>query len=91
MEVTTQGMPYEAWKDNEYIEDLVKKLQESGTNVVVGSFDKLINWGRSNSIGRSPLPPVAAASNLCRLEPPVMTWRDLAGKLPVPRHAGPTS
>ncbi len=46
MEVTTQGMPYEAWKDNEYIEDLVKKLQESGTNVVVGSFDKLINWGR---------------------------------------------
>ena len=48
MEVTTKSMPYEAWKDNEYIEGLVKELQENGANVVVGSFDKLINWGRSN-------------------------------------------
>ena len=39
MEVTTKSMPYEAWKDNEYIESLVKQLQESGTIVVVGSFD----------------------------------------------------
>ena len=44
MEVTTKSMPYEAFKDNEYIESLVKQLQESGTNVVVGSLDKLINW-----------------------------------------------
>lgn len=63
MEVTTQGMPYEAWKDNEYIEDLVKKLQESGTNVVVGSFDKLINWGRSNSIW-----PLTFATSCCGIE-----------------------
>ena len=48
MEVTAQGVPYEAFKDNEYIESLVKELQENGTNVVVGSLDKLINWGRSN-------------------------------------------
>ena len=46
MEVTTQGMPYEAWKDNEYIEKLVKELQDNGTNVIVGSLDKLINWWR---------------------------------------------
>lgn len=63
MEVTTQGMPYEAWKDNEYIEDLVKKLQESGTNVVVGSFDKLINWGRSNSLW-----PLTFATSCCGIE-----------------------
>ena len=48
--VTAQGVPYEAWKDNEYIEKLVAQLQASGTNVLVGSMDKLINWGRSNSI-----------------------------------------
>ena len=78
--VTAQGLPYEAWKDNEYIEKLVTELQESGTNVLVGSLDKLINWGRSTRSGRSPSPPVAAASNSCRLEPPVLTWRDSAGK-----------
>lgn len=60
MEVTTQGMPYEAWKDNEYIEKLVKELQESGTNVIVGSLDKLINWGGLTLSGLLPSPPVAA-------------------------------
>ena len=49
MEVTAQGMPYSDWKDNEYIEHLVKELKDNGVNVVVGTFDKLINWGRSNS------------------------------------------
>ncbi|MDE6466615.1 MAG: NADH-quinone oxidoreductase subunit B, partial [Duncaniella sp.] len=63
MEVTAQGMPYEAWKDNEYIEKLVKELQESGTNVVVGSLDKLINWGRSNSIW-----PLTFATSCCGIE-----------------------
>ena len=41
MEVTTKSMPYEAWKDNEYIEKLVNELKESGTNVIVGQLDKL--------------------------------------------------
>ena len=41
--ITTKSMPYEAFKDNEYIEQLVEELRASGTNVIVGTFDKLIN------------------------------------------------
>ena len=62
-EKTAQGMPYEAWKDNEYIEKLVQELRDSGANVLVGSLDKLINWGRSNSIW-----PLTFATSCCGIE-----------------------
>ena len=62
-EITAQGMPYEAWKDNEYIEKLVQELGDSGANVLVGSLDKLINWGRSNSIW-----PLTFATSCCGIE-----------------------
>ena len=63
MEVTAQGMPYSDWKDNEYIEHLVKELKDNGTNVVVGTLDNVINWGRSNSLW-----PLTFATSCCGIE-----------------------
>ena len=63
MEVSVKSMSHEDFKDNQYIEQLVKELQESGTNVVVGTMDKLINWGRSNSIW-----PLTFATSCCGIE-----------------------
>ena len=45
-----RSMKYEEFKNNDYLEEMVKELNANGTNVVVTTADQLIDWGRSNSI-----------------------------------------
>ena len=63
MEVKIKGMKSEDFKDNEYIDGLIAQLKESGTNVVVGCLDSVIDWGRSNSLW-----PLTFATSCCGIE-----------------------
>ena len=63
MEVNIKSMKHEDFKDNEYIDKLVEELNASGTNVVVGKFDQLINWGISNSLW-----PLCFGTSCCAIE-----------------------
>ncbi len=45
-----RSMRYDEFKNNDYIERLIKQLNDDGAGVLLTTADELINWGRSNSV-----------------------------------------
>ena len=45
-----RSMKYEEFKNNDYLERMVKELNMNGAGIVLGTLDELIDWGRSNSM-----------------------------------------
>ena len=44
-----KSIPFDEFKDNDTLEKIAMELNDGGVNVVLGSLDAAINWGRSNS------------------------------------------
>ena len=41
-----RSMEYEDFKNNDYLEEMVRRLNMDGAGIVLGTVDELINWGR---------------------------------------------
>lgn len=60
---TTKDMRLEEFKDNDYLLRMAEELNREGAGVVLGLADKLINWGRSNSVWS-----LALGTSCCAIE-----------------------
>lgn len=58
-----KGIPFEDWKDNESLEEMLAELRAGGVNVLVSCLDDVVNWGRSNSLW-----PLTFATSCCGIE-----------------------
>jgi NADH-quinone oxidoreductase subunit B len=59
MGIEIKSMNYEDFNDNEALEE----LQKGGASVLVSTLDKLVNWGRANSVW-----PLTFATSCCGIE-----------------------
>ncbi|MBR1889951.1 MAG: NADH-quinone oxidoreductase subunit B [Alloprevotella sp.] len=58
-----KSIPYEEFKDNETLEQLIDELNQNGVNIAVRTLDDLFDWGRSNSLW-----PLTFATSCCGIE-----------------------
>lgn len=63
MKPQIKSIPYEDFKDNEYLENYAEELRKNGVNVVLTTLDKVVNWGRSGSVW-----PLIFATSCCGIE-----------------------
>ena len=56
-------MEYGDFKNNDYLEEMVRRLNADGAGVVLTSLDRLIDWGRSNSVWS-----LALGTSCCAIE-----------------------
>lgn len=58
-----RSMEYEDFKNNDYLEEMVRRLNSDGAGVVLTTADELIDWGRSNSVWS-----LALGTSCCAIE-----------------------